>query len=114
MWDSFVREILSKFSTFSDLSLFESIKKGTTSEIWSTVSTEKLLALYQTFQDKKFIQEREMLRGVFLDRVKSGDPEIQKYIPSITLSSFYDMMSMSGVILPNTPRILKDMDGSVK
>jgi len=96
------------------MTIFESIIKGGTPEIWSTLSTEKLLGVYQAFQDKKFVQERDTLRGVFLERVNTGDSELKKYIPSLTLSSFYDMMGMTGGTLPNTSRILKEMDGSVK
>jgi hypothetical protein len=114
VWDNFVRWILSKFPQFSDMTIFESIIKGGTPEIWSTLSTEKLLGVYQAFQDKKFVQERDILRGVFLERVNTGDSELKKYIPSLTLSSFYDMIGMTGGTLPNTSRILKEMDGSVK
>lgn len=63
--DSSVRGILAQTDTFKDIVMMEAIENKDI-EILKNLPEESLMKLYQQFQYKDFIQERDLLRGALL------------------------------------------------
>lgn len=106
-----VGSILAQFPAFSDIPLYKDILQKSSSDIWNTVAPEKILGLYQQFQDKKFVQERDWLRGI-LQKDISQFKNQKEYLNMLLNASIWDAMSFSGVELKNTRALLENPLGT--
>ena len=61
LWEKIVSSMLSWFPGFGDISLYQSLQNQ---DIVPNIPTEKLLEIYQRFQDTKFVQERDRIREI--------------------------------------------------
>ena len=104
LWDKFVRWILSPFSTFQDIQVFESIQSGIIEGV--TIPQDILMKWYQSFQSTDFIQERDRMRGTIIslkDTFTNGD----QIIENLTRGAIWDVTVASGMTLANTQSLLE-------
>ncbi len=71
-----------------------------------------LLEWYQRFQDKKFIQERENLRLLISERIKTST-DLSPYIESFARGALWDSMSFSGMNLESAKTLLESYTESL-
>jgi len=107
-----VASILAHFPAFSDIPLYKDILQKSSLNAWSTVAPEKVLGLYQQFQDKKFVQERDWLRGILKKDISKFKNQ-NEYLNMLINASIWDTMSFSGLELKNTHTLLENPLGTL-
>lgn len=69
------------------------------------ISPETLLSVYQRVQDKKFVQEREMLRSALATKI-AALPESTLYLESLARGALWDKIAYTGMTLPSADAIV--------
>lgn len=95
--------VLSFFSAFRDISLIDALNKKNIDAVIN-FPQEQLEKWYQKYQNKDFVQERDLLRSA-LARTASGS---QSLTDMLTRGALWDKLSFSGMTLDGANGLLTD------
>jgi FecR protein len=96
-YDRLIRWILSLMPGFGDIRIFESIQDLSLDRA-QDITEENLLRAYQYVQDKKFVQERERIRTLLIEKWKASNKG-SIYLESLGRGALWDSIGFSGMTL---------------
>jgi hypothetical protein len=96
-YDRLIRWILSLMPGFGDIRIFESIQDLSLDRT-QDITEENLLRAYQYVQDKKFVQERERIRTLLIERWRASNKG-SVYLESLGRGALWDSIGFSGMTL---------------